>query len=473
MGTFNERLMINNILDKKHMKRIITTLTIVTLLTACGSQVSPVSHQEGKEYAVIYGKLLDFSVPKMQLIHNNEVIKDIPVGNDDTFRDTIYTIANDHTYYLSYPMLLPLYIDKGTNIELFIRLEQSKVTISGVHAEQTQYLIEKNHFWQKEIANSDTLFQQEPREFKKNLRTCFDKLKTKLEGYKFEKNFLRNQQNWIEYSYIYALIVYPDRYKFFTNKKVELPEDFYAERDKIDFDNAQEFESNDSYRELVKNKYFEQISDPNDPEQIDKFIKQINALKSENIRAYFAENLAPLIKPGNTKNEEILKFVFQNVKDKKVRRETQGSYDKAMKITKGKPAPIFTNYENAQGGTTSLTDLRGKRLYVGIWATWFYPCKAELLALKDLQEKLKGEDIEFVCISVDSDREIWREMVDEIQLKGVQLIADKASESQFIKECGIVELPTFLIIDEKGNIISLNAPHPSDPNIEKVLDRKK
>ena len=43
--------MINNILDKKHMKRIITTLTIVTLLTACGSQVSPVSHQEGKEYA--------------------------------------------------------------------------------------------------------------------------------------------------------------------------------------------------------------------------------------------------------------------------------------------------------------------------------------------------------------------------------------------------------------------------------------
>ena len=110
---------------------------------------------------------------------------------------------------------------------------------------------------------------------------------------------------------------------------------------------------------------------------------------------------------------------------------------------------------------------------MGVWATWFYPCKAELLALKNLQEKLKGEDIEFVCISVDSDREVWREMVDEIQLKGVQLIADKASESQFIKECGIVELPTFLIIDERGNIISLNAPHPSDPNIEKVLDRKK
>lgn len=83
------------------MKRIITTLTIVTLLTACGSRVSPVSHQEGKEYAVIYGKLSDFSVPKIQLIHNNEVIKDIPVGNDETFRDTIYTIANDHTLFVT------------------------------------------------------------------------------------------------------------------------------------------------------------------------------------------------------------------------------------------------------------------------------------------------------------------------------------------------------------------------------------
>ena len=64
-------------------------------------------------------------------------------------------------------------------------------------------------------------------------------------------------------------------------------------------------------------------------------------------------------------------------------------------------------------------------------------------------------------------------MLEKKRLKGVQLIADEASKIQFAKDYGIITLPTFLIIDEKGRIENLNAPHPSDPEIEKILKGRK
>jgi alkyl hydroperoxide reductase/ thiol specific antioxidant/ mal allergen len=97
---------------------------------------------------------------------------------------------------------------------------------------------------------------------------------------------------------------------------------------------------------------------------------------------------------------------------------------------------------------------------------------AEIPALKALHDKLKGKNIEFVSISIDEDKEAWRKAVKERELKGVQLIADKAFESQFIQDYGISQIPTFLIIDKDGKIVNPNAPRPSDPDIEKILTGK-
>lgn len=75
-----------------------------------------------------------------------------------------------------------------------------------------------------------------------------------------------------------------------------------------------------------------------------------------------------------------------------------------------KPSPIFENFENIKGGTTSLKDLKGKYVYIDVWATWCGPCKAEIPHLKSLEEKYQGKNIVFVSISVDSkeDHDAWQ-----------------------------------------------------------------
>src|SRR5690606_31366780 len=67
-------------------------------------------------------------------------------------------------------------------------------------------------------------------------------------------------------------------------------------------------------------------------------------------------------------------------------------------------APGFS-LPSIAGEQVSLSDLKGKYLFVDIWATWCRPCLQQLPAMKELEEKYRDQNIEFVSISIDNDRD--------------------------------------------------------------------
>jgi thiol-disulfide isomerase/thioredoxin len=154
----------------------------------------------------------------------------------------------------------------------------------------------------------------------------------------------------------------------------------------------------------------------------------------------------------------------------------QQIHSSAAALEVGKPSPVFEDYENYAGGTTSLTDLKGKYVYIDIWATWCGPCKRERPSLKALEKKFKGKNIEFVSISVDNvdgrrgSRDSWLSMVKNEQLGGIQLFADQDFNSKFIREYNINSIPRFILIDPSGNIVEANAMRPSDPGISAYFE---
>lgn len=143
---------------------------------------------------------------------------------------------------------------------------------------------------------------------------------------------------------------------------------------------------------------------------------------------------------------------------------------KANKMT-GKPSPQF-DYENFKGGKTKLADLKGKYVYIDLWATWCAPCRAEIPYLQKVEEKYHGKNIEFVSISIDKekDREKWKNFVADKSLVGVQLFADKDWQSEFVVNYGVMGIPRFILIDPQGNVVSSDAERPSSPDLQKQLD---
>ena len=138
---------------------------------------------------------------------------------------------------------------------------------------------------------------------------------------------------------------------------------------------------------------------------------------------------------------------------------------------KGQPSATF-NYENAKGGTTSLESLKGKYVYVDVWATWCGPCRQQIPFLKQIEEKYHGKKIEFVSISVDkaADHEKWKKMVTDQALGGIQLFADKDWSSAFVTAYGINSIPRFILIGPDGKIVDGDAKRPSDPALQAQLD---
>lgn len=148
------------------------------------------------------------------------------------------------------------------------------------------------------------------------------------------------------------------------------------------------------------------------------------------------------------------------------------AYVNKMKEMAGKPSPSFA-YENFKGGTTKLEDLRGKYVYIDVWATWCEPCRQEIPFLQQVEKDYHGRKIEFVSLSIDTKRdyEKWKKMVTTQSLGGIQLFADKDWSSDFVKAYGINSIPRFILIDPKGNIVDADAARPSDPALRKQLDK--
>ena len=143
-------------------------------------------------------------------------------------------------------------------------------------------------------------------------------------------------------------------------------------------------------------------------------------------------------------------------------------------LAKGTTSPTFSNYENHRGGTTSLSDLKGKYVYVDIWATWCGPCKVEIPFLKKLESKYHDNNIKFVSISVDDARrsgtmekahDAWKKMVTEKELTGVQLFTGNGWKADFVQDYKVNGIPRFILIAPDGTIVDADAPRPSSEKL--------
>ena len=120
------------------------------------------------------------------------------------------------------------------------------------------------------------------------------------------------------------------------------------------------------------------------------------------------------------------------------------------------------------GSTVSLNQLieNDNITILNFWATWCGPCLAQIPYLKELEEKYRSKEVAFVSLSIDQlkDSTKWKKMIVDKELEGIQIIADNAWRSAFVKDYLIEGIPRFILIDQSGNIISPNAPRPASYN---------
>ena len=223
----------------------------------------------------------------------------------------------------------------------------------------------------------------------------------------------------------------------------------YEENEKMDADSLESI-----FPFLVEKK----IKAAGYPKQIEDFMRA----KSADIQIGMAGLSPQIMKLTGELEKEIISEDFKNVI-----REDVARWEK---IGPGKPAPDFTGL-TPDGKKLSLSDLRGKIVYVDIWATWCGYCIDEFPDSKKMEAEFKGNDqVAFLYVSVDSDTLAWKKMVAGGKVpNGLHMLNGADAPGSIWNLYHVWGIPRYLLIDAQGRMVATHAARPSSGDVQTEL----
>ena len=444
------------------MKKLIVLSLILFVAYSC--------KKERIDYVLMSGKIENSNTDLIK-ISRGEFSKEIPVTSGNVL-DTIHidengfydlNIGRDYT---------SIFLQKGAPLNFSVDANQLDETINyqGTNSTANNYLAKKVLIKEKLFGGRNDIYKLDENEFIKTIEEYNDSLNGLLSLNTYPNNFTTLEKKNLGFEKAFLYGNYENYHKYLTkNNDFKVSDNFNKNLDNlmssIDFNNEVDYRNSNDYRSLLNPTNNKEMSKKmrggEDFKQVflDYYIPSItnDYIRNSILNGYSSFILSPTDDLDSTYNKYM--ELSTDEKHKKIYTEL---YDTNKKLTKGNPSPTF-NFENYKGGTTALNDLKGKYVYIDVWATWCGPCKAEIPFLQKIEQEYHGKNIEFVSISIDAkkDYEKWRNFVEEKDLGGIQLIAENEWKSEFVKSYKIRGIPRFILIDPEGNIVSSDALRPS------------
>ncbi len=119
---------------------------------------------------------------------------------------------------------------------------------------------------------------------------------------------------------------------------------------------------------------------------------------------------------------------------------------------KGKPFVIAG--KNLANTSVSSSAYRGKVLLVVYWATWCKPCTEELPALQSLYAEYRGRGFDILGVNLDLDRAPVPAYISAHRITWSTLHEPGGLDSRLSRQLGILSLPTMVLIDRRGVVVS-------------------
>ncbi|WP_242202376.1 TlpA family protein disulfide reductase [Aestuariivivens insulae] len=456
------------------MKILLYTFVIVFIVASCTTEPQ-------KDYAIIKGTITNKKMDSLQLssLIRPFFRKKIGVDSEGVFMDTIKIEELDNFMIYDGGHLLYMYLEPGHDVTLTFDHKNiyETVNFTGKGAEINNYMFSKRKKEREMLEDTDNVYKLNESDFKLKQNEIQLASLELLENTKnLPSSYKEKEKRNIKYTYLRKLSNYESNHAYYTKTPdFKATEGFLKELDGLDYNNREDFMFSPSFNSLVSSHCEKEAKKIAETEGIEKdvaLLKVYNTLTDQSIKNILFRKKAEY---GITYTSSLDAYYAEVVKgctDKEFLNGVNESYMALKKVAAGSPSPKFMDYENYNGGTTSLDDLKGKYIYIDVWATWCGPCKAEIPHLKKVESLYHDKNIEFVSISLDvtKHRDKWKKMVADKELGGIQLLADNAFKSQFIQDYYIKGIPRFILLDPEGNIVTANAPRPSEDQLKALLE---
>ncbi len=434
----------------------------------------------GLEYRVskikfkLYQELIELS--KGRLSTEGIKIINIPLANP-TFITTEIGKVN-YTIYLE-----PGY-------DLHLSTTDSSVIFSGSGSVENNYLLQSSKFWNQCNSDAGNYINQSPTNYGYFLDSVSTEL-AKFNGSFFENNAIPNHTlQVLETINKTQLIALKSIYKF-VNPAAFIYNDSIS-KPLLNIFNRLPFER--KYLNYGMTSYFNSLDFYNRFEVISSLIMKANGndsiieqapviayktiLKTDSIKDVkeflLAKNISFWLSDAGITPaiDSIYSDFKKDFADSEYLTPLKTQYGEFYALTPGQPAPEITGV-SIKGDTITLSSLKGKIVFIDVWATWCGPCLAEFPFYTSIQGKFKeNKEVVFLFVSKDSDKEKWKDYVEnKMKITGIQLLElENKTHPSLSESYKLWGIPHYILIDKEGKIAINKAPWPSSG---KVIDEIK
>lgn len=113
-------------------------------------------------------------------------------------------------------------------------------------------------------------------------------------------------------------------------------------------------------------------------------------------------------------------------------------------------APLEITLSDPTGRPVSLSEFRGKIVFINFWTTWCLACVIEMPSMEKLHQRFKDKDFIMVAINLQESAARVKQFYEEYKLTFTALLDITGDVGAAL---GIRSIPTTFILDKNGRII--------------------
>ncbi len=112
--------------------------------------------------------------------------------------------------------------------------------------------------------------------------------------------------------------------------------------------------------------------------------------------------------------------------------------------------PVEIRLNDLNGRPVSLSDFRGKIVFLNFWTTWCYDCRIEMPVMEKLHQKFKNKNFAMVTINLQESVSQVKQFFKDYKLTFTALLD---SDGEVGAHFRITAIPTSFILNKEGIII--------------------
>ena len=114
--------------------------------------------------------------------------------------------------------------------------------------------------------------------------------------------------------------------------------------------------------------------------------------------------------------------------------------------------PLVIQLKDIFGNTASLSDFRGKIVFLNFWATWCSTCVVEMPSMEKLHRRFKNQDFAIVAVNMQENATQVKAFFEKWQLSFTALLDSSGAVAAAM---AVQALPTTFFLNKEGRIMGM------------------